>query len=80
MVDVGTSKLLHQTSGGWSLAEPPTTASPGSFCRCSFDTCGRHHTVSGEGGFHFEGDVSPSLFNAVVAQVEHDAQTGNTRV
>ena len=36
--------------------------------------------VSAEGGFHFESDVSPLLFNTVAAQVEHDAQIGNTRV
>ena len=31
MVDVGARKLLHQSSGGWSLVEQPMTASPGSF-------------------------------------------------
>ena len=74
------SKLLYRTSGGWSLVEPQTTASPGSFFCCSFGTCGSYQTVSAEGGFHFESDVSPLLFNAVAAQVEHDAQIGNTRV
>ena len=59
MVDVGTRKLLYQTSGGWSLV--PTTASPSSLFRCSFDICGSCLSVSAEVGFHFGGDVSSSF-------------------
>ena len=36
--DVGASNLLCQSCGGWSLLEPPTTASPGSFFQYGFGT------------------------------------------
>ena len=71
MVDVGASKLLCQTFGGWSLVEPPTTASPGSLFRCSY---------SAKGGFDIGDDVSPSHLTADAAQVKHDAQIKNMRV
>ena len=72
--------VAHQTSGGWSVVEPSTTASRGSLFRCSFDICDSYQTFSTDGGIHFGGDVPPSRFNAVAAQVEHDVQIGNTRV
>ena len=80
MMDVGTRKLLHQMSGRWLLEEQPTTARPGSFFRCSFDICDSYQTISAEGNFHFESDVSSTLFNAVAAQVEHDTRIGNMLV
>ena len=73
--------VAHQTSGDWSLVESPTCSESRFVVPLQFLT---FMVVTkqywAEGSIHFGGDVPPSRFNAVAAQVEHDAQIGNTRV
>ena len=78
-MDVGTSNLVAPDLW-WLVARRQTQRVQVRFSVAVLTYCDSCQTVSAEGGFHFGGDVSPSLFNAIAAQVEDDAKFGNTLV
>ena len=73
-------KQLVASDFWWFVARRQTQRVQVRFSVAVLTYCASYQTASTEGGFHFGGDVSPSLFGAVAAQVEHDAKFGNTFV